>query len=56
MINLKDWKLNKVEHMYLSKLHESFKTLQKTLWRMWYDGINEWRIPIAENQEMVKNI
>ena len=52
-INLKNWKNNPVEKLYLEPLHKTFKALQKELWFMWHKGINHWKIPIYENDVMI---
>lgn len=52
-INLKNWKNNPVEKLYLEPLHKSFKALQKELWLMWHKGINYWKIPLYENDVMI---
>lgn len=55
-LEYKNWKENPIEKMYLEPLHNNFKKLMKTLWRMWYEKINYWRIPLCKNEELVKDI
>ena len=55
-ISLKGWKDRPVEELYMRPLHINFKRMQKHLWKMWYDGINYWKIPLAANTELVDMI
>lgn len=55
-LEYKNWKDNPLEKMYLEPLHTNFKKLQKTLWRMWYDKVNFWKIPLFKNEELVNDI
>ena len=55
-LEYKNWKDNPVEKMYLEPLHVNFKKVQKTLFQMWLDKINFWKIPLFDNVDLVKDI
>ncbi|KAL4506859.1 hypothetical protein ABPG72_001280 [Tetrahymena utriculariae] len=55
-LSYKNWENNPCEKLYILPLRENLKAMQKQLMDLFAYGINFWKIPLCQNEDLVREI